>query len=230
MANQSIENSDVGWVAVDGNIDGPKLEWLVLRCKEKNLRTRVNNRGLEVQWTDVGDCYAILQETIGTSGAKYGDLDNDHSLFTVLVDVVVGTDIDRKYKQIVLESEDIDLPDVGLVRMWNVQSANVSAIGNVSITDDASLLTLYMRFKGGAYYRYLPVKDEVWQDIVTEAQKVEAGDQQASVGSLYHHAIKVPSDEGELQCHKLDGSVWRVVLPKSQRTSAADKYKKRGKK
>lgn len=232
MANSENETFDLGWMDFDKGLAGPKLEWLKRELHKKALDHRVKDGILQIkfsEWDQVTDIYH--DRPLGELGqATYESLPNDHSLFTLLLSAKSGPDADKSFKQIVLEHEDVDLPGVGLVRMWAVQSANVSAIGNVTINAALGTIVIYLRFKGAAFYRYFPGTDEMWQDLVTEAQKVESGDQEASVGSLYHYMLKVPADNGEIKCHKLDGDTWREVLPKAQRTPTATKYKQRGKK
>lgn len=111
------------------------------------------------------------------------------------------------------------------IRMYDVSSSNLSAIGMDAI-EGSDNWVLYVRFKGGTCYRYFPVTKPVLLDLWNEAKNAQKGDQEASVGSLFHYAVKVPADDGVIQCHKLnDTGRWVEVLPKSVRPKTTDKYK-----
>lgn len=114
------------------------------------------------------------------------------------------------------------------VTLYDVNSSNVSQIGATEYTFHPStgvvldptmnLWCVYIIFKGNMTYKYFPVHDGVWQGLVKEAIGAARNSKIASVGSYYHHNIKVPADNNEYRCQRwddIDGR-WVDVLPKTR--------------
>lgn len=104
------------------------------------------------------------------------------------------------------------------VVMYEVSSSNLSKIGGRINQDKQELCTVYTFFKGGAEpYRYGPVQTARYNEILSEAVRAGEGRPEASVGSLYHHLIKVDAEAGDIRCQRLVGGKWVDVPPKKER-------------
>jgi hypothetical protein len=104
------------------------------------------------------------------------------------------------------------------ITMYEVSSSNLSKIGNRINQEKQELCTVYTFFKGGAEpYRYGPVMTAKYNDILSEAVRAGEGRQEASVGSLYHHLIKVDAEAGDIKCQRLVNGKWADVPPKKDR-------------
>ena len=127
----------------------------------------------------------------------------------------------------VLQFEDIQFKDVksGPIRMYDVNSSTLSAIGAKVLNSDPLVVTFYVRFKaGGSVYRYNPVPTADWNTIVNLCiRRTVHGVQEASGGSFLHHAIKVKAEEGLIKCQRLTDASWVTVLSKAERTKAIKK-------
>lgn len=113
------------------------------------------------------------------------------------------------------------------VLMFEVGSANISRIGARIKQEDQVKCTLYAEFKGGVQpYRYAPVATARFNELLGEAVRKSEGRQEASVGSLFHHLIKVEADDGKIGCQRLADGKWVNVLPKKDRLKVVkDKHK-----
>lgn len=101
---------------------------------------------------------------------------------------------------------------------YQPSSSNVECIGWAPKTDP-NVGTIYIQYKKGErVYRYSPRPITVWHNLLDEGVRRESGIIEASVGSLAHHALRVPADAGEIRCQRLDGEHWAEVLPKAERT------------
>lgn len=240
MSDIENENIEFGWVRFTGEVGDPKLSWMLRQFDRKGIEHKSHGLGLKgkpiihVKFEDIGDAHKVLNEEIGTLNIGEGhpitwsDLDDSHPLFTL--DAVSSPETNPDPTEILgLEGEEMDFYGKVHVTTYEVSSSNVSRIGVTALQTDPPTWTLYSMFKGGAWYRYFPVLDSIWKDLCVEAVKASQGVQEASVGSLFHYAIKVAADEGQIKCHKLDAEKgeWYEVLPKSKRTASADKYKKK---
>lgn len=130
-----------------------------------------------------------------------------------------------------LEFEDVDFTAVsGTVRMYEVSSSNLSRIGARINQKEQTLCTFYAQFKGGATpYRYGPVPVDSYYEVLSEAVRASEGRPDASVGSLYHHLIKVEAEAGKIKCQQLTGGNWIEVPAKKDRIKAAkDRVAKKG--
>ena len=119
-----------------------------------------------------------------------------------------------------LAFEDVALPDVKKpIRMYDVNSSTLSALGCKELSKDPLVVTMYVRFKsGGKYYRYNPVQKADYNTVLNEIVRKAQGIQEASAGSVFHHIIKVKGEEGQVKCQRLDDAGWVIVQPKSERT------------
>ena len=121
----------------------------------------------------------------------------------------------------VLETEQVTFPAVkSEVTMYLMNSENVLKLGFTPKPNTEDQVTLYVIFKGGATYRYSPVEAVRGDDLLEQAKQKLQGIQEASVGSAFHHLIKVPADEGKIKCQRLDGDTWVAVPTKAERTKA----------
>jgi hypothetical protein len=202
---------------------------------------------LEVQADRIADAWAIIEAPIGeihifTPGViTIDDLPDTHTFF--LRDLLAqGGEVGR-YKDGevanftpkpvevgALDIETVNLPGVETpLAFYNVDSSNLSALAVAPIDaamlrryplPDAALtqLIIYTRFKGGAHYRYFPHATATWEGLLDEMKQKARGIQEASVGSLFHHTVKVPAEEGETTCERLtDEGTWVTVPKKADR-------------
>ena len=243
MAKSKDEFNEIGWVHFCSDIKDPKLKWLEAQLDGAKIPHRRNGTGvkgcsiLEVDFEDYATVGRILGGEIGSlmigegESIRWSDLPDDHPVFTLVAERgPIIDDLNSEHMEGLEITHHILVGVADPVGMYEVSSSNLSAMGVQEFNSNGEEFswTLYVRFKGGSMYRYFPVSDEQWTDLCIEAVKAKNGVQEASLGSLYHHAIKVPADEGKIQCHRQDTQgVWYDVLPKSQRKSTADKYKKK---
>lgn len=128
----------------------------------------------------------------------------------------------------VLAYQDIMFPgNTEPVRMYDVNSSNVSAIGSKPIKDKPLVVTFYIRYKsnGDITYRYNPVPTIDANEAFNLAVRRAAGIQEASVGSFCYHTIRDPAEAGLIKCQRTqsntDGSTtWVKVIPKKERVKA----------
>jgi hypothetical protein len=233
-----------GWATFTRRTDDPKLTWLEQQLAQRGIESRRNGHSwhapiLEVRGDRLLDAWAILETPVGElfiggSGVvTVDDLPDDHPLFReaflgrMVPDAPVSGGhvlpyIERVFVDSLAAGESVAPAGPGImVRMYDVDSSNLSAMG---VTPDDELnppssLTLYVTFKGATTYRYSPIAEATWEALHGEAVRVARGDQEASVGSTFHHMVKVYADEGVIKCERLDeeGGFWRVVPPKAQR-------------
>ena len=118
-------------------------------------------------------------------------------------------------------------PKFGPAVMKEVSSSNISSMGHSIVVSGAKpgefVVSLFLQFKGGDYYRYDAVPLQVLQELMKQAVESYKGNPDASVGSNFHHLVKVPADEGVFRCWKLKDRDWVEVLPKSERTKELKK-------
>lgn len=115
--------------------------------------------------------------------------------------------------------EDVTFPEVKQpIRMYDVDSSNVSRIGAKVLNNDPQIVTFYVQYKGGIPYRYNPVTRADWNEALNLAIRKHKGIQEASVGSFIYNGIRILADEGTIKCQRLDGETWVKVLPKAERT------------
>lgn len=115
--------------------------------------------------------------------------------------------------------EDVTFPETKQpIRMYDVDSSNVSRIGAKVLTADPQTVTFYVQYKGGIPYRYNPVTRSDWNEALNLAIRKHKGIQEASVGSFIYNGIRILADEGTIKCQRLDGDTWVKVLPKAERT------------
>lgn len=237
MPDEEIKFTSMGYVRF-ADMQDPKLSWIIRRFDREGINYKIagqnikGNTIVKVDFDQYYEAWQLLDEEIGSLNIDNGgsitwsDLPDSHPIFALDAEAPSKGEPDpNDIAELPCDTQ--SLPGVDkAVMMYEVSSSNLSAMG-LSMPDD-NLRVLYVRFKGGTIYRYYSITDQVWRDLSIEAVKAQKGVQEASVGSLFHHAIKVPADEGKLNCHKLDDeNIWRVVLPKTQRKTVVDKYKKR---
>lgn len=108
------------------------------------------------------------------------------------------------------------------VKMYDVNSSTISAIGCRELSKTPLNVVLYVRFKTSgplSYYRYNPVQKADYNNLLNEVVRTHEGVKEASVGSLFHHTIKVKAEEGEIKAQKLrDDDQWHIVPTKAERT------------
>lgn len=117
------------------------------------------------------------------------------------------------------------------IQMYEVSSSNLSRIGATINQKDQTVCNFYGEFKGGTQpYRYGPVTVERWHEMLSEAVRAAQGRPEASVGSLYHHLIKLEAEEGRIKCQRLVDTAWVIVPPKKDRVKQVkDKVNKKNK-
>lgn len=105
------------------------------------------------------------------------------------------------------------------VTMYQVDSSNLNDLGAIIKQTDQNFCTLYVRFKGGENpYRYGPVKMTVWNELLGEAVRKAEGNQNTSIGSLFHHLVKLDAEAGTIKCQMLQASgTWTEVEPRKAR-------------
>lgn len=111
------------------------------------------------------------------------------------------------------------------IRMYDVMSSNVSAMGYKELVDNPLVCTFYIRYKSGAYvYRYNPVPKADANEALNLAVRRQEGIQEASVGSYLHYTIIDKANEDLIKCQRLEadekGERWVIVPPKKARTKA----------
>jgi hypothetical protein len=128
-------------------------------------------------------------------------------------------ELDYLKAEALLKFTDVQFEGItGTIRMYEVNSVNLSAIGIRINQKDQTLCTQYTQFKGGAQtYRYGPVTVKISQELLGEAVRVAEGRQEASVGSLFHNLIKVDADAGKIKCQRLTEGRWIDVPAKKDR-------------
>lgn len=231
------DKNNMDWINLTRRTNDPKLSWLKNQLDSQSIPCRQNGDSLhgpilQVPREFLAEAWDFLnipigQLFIGTStDITYDDLPDNHFLFSEWNES--NKDESNKDERHNLHpdayafisrqgrSQNVQFPGVtGPVEMMDVDSSNLSALGYKTLGGQCAL---YVRFKGGTYYRYVPVSPQVIADLAAEMWKSEAGEPEASVGSLFHHAVKAKADAGTIECYKLEGDVWIVVPPKAQRT------------
>lgn len=130
----------------------------------------------------------------------------------------------------VLEFEDVmfhKVPDA--VRMYEVLSSNVKAIGAREVSKSPGTATVYVQFKqGGTIYRYNPISLKAFNEtLLDQAVKKVRGLVEASVGSAFYALCREPADKGDVVCQRLvDNNKWATVQPKSERKKEIQKKAK----
>jgi hypothetical protein len=126
-----------------------------------------------------------------------------------------------------LAFEDMIFPKVAEpLRMYDVDSSNVSQIGFKTLTDDPLTVTFYITYKGNETYRYNPVSKADANESLNLAVRKRRGVQEASVGSFLYHTVRDKADNGLIKCQHLVEEAgtgerkWVKVLPKKDRVAA----------
>ena len=233
MADYENGDCKVLWVNLIGGpfIGGNKTQWIREQCRGLGIPNRVN-RGVFADWIQVPEGYVVaawqfLGQRIGelhlgvsNSIITWADLPPDHEAFELALGELTGEPDEAPEP---LKFQDFSFAGMNgnfnpvFVRMYDVNSANASAIGE-SVIDGA--VNIFIRFKGGAYYRYFPVPKDTWATLFGIARQKAKGIQEASVGSYIHHNISKRADDAEFSCERFDDSVgmWVRVPPKSERS------------
>lgn len=116
----------------------------------------------------------------------------------------------------------VELPGVKApVKMYDVNSSTISAVGCRELSKTPLNVVMYVRFKSSgplSYYRYNPVQKSDYNNILNEIVRTHEGVKEASVGSLFHHTIKVKAEDGDIKAQKLKDDQWYIVPTKAERT------------
>lgn len=117
----------------------------------------------------------------------------------------------------------VEFPEDGATVMVEVESSNLSLLGFGPLIqrEDHTEQTAFIMFKGQAYYKYEHVHSKQVEVLMEQALGAEAGEPEASLGSMFHHLVKVPADEGTIKCFRLKDERWVEVPKKSDRIKEA---------
>lgn len=236
-------SNDIRWVEFTRNVDGPKLMWLKEQLTNNEVPWKEEGTGpygprLWVDENMLTVAQGILYAEIGQiqiqpdANITWADVPNDSQLFRDMLAEPLIAKLGPKedsvipFQLIVFPPEDVE------IIMWDVDSSNLSALGYIPIPVndpgpyvEPQTAILYVRFKGGTVYRYLPVPLGTCEHLHHEIKRKHNGEPDASVGSLFHNAVKVKADSGDINCQKFDDDWghWTTVPPKAQRTQAIKK-------
>lgn len=242
--------AEILWKEVTRVLAGLRLGWFIRALHENEIPHREIGFGLvgpivKVPDSEIFRATMILTTPIGAisvssdSDITIMDLPNDHPFFQIALGNTPATaQLPSKENSAIKELPFVEtnIPNMlEPVRLYDVKSSNASAIAyyksNTEAFDKAGIHRecLIVQFKGGALYRYYATQeanlDSVFAKLLKEAVAVEGGNQEASVGSMIHHLIKVPADEGKIVCDKFDSakSSWVNVPKKSERVKQMKK-------
>jgi hypothetical protein len=221
------------WVVFHRRLAGPKLAWVRRLLVANGVPFRlsgysIHGHVIEVAKGFLEDAWAGLNTIIGEmhiashSRIVWDDLDNDHPIFA---EDIVHFQFEEGPVQggLVLSSQQVNLPKYEYpIQMFDVQSTNLSALGTYvhNGNDIPNEIVIFARFKGGPYYRYYgeAVTQQVWADLKAEMEKKALGLPEASVGGLFHSAVKQYADVGLTQCDKLnEQDEWQPVPTADER-------------
>lgn len=223
MSNASNENNEINWVFFTHEMDGPKLAWFTSLLTNRGIPFRTVGTGisgkpiLEIDYNSYMDAVSLINQTIptqldGVLTLRWADLPDNHEIFVEAASVDVGTVVSEPTPSF----EDVHLPHVpGTIRMFDCESSNVSAVGATDAKGDK--VGIFVRYKGGNYYRYGPCTDSTWALVYAEILNKVEGRPSASVGSLVNRVLKAAADEGTITCYKLKDDAWVKVQAKGKK-------------
>ena len=111
-------------------------------------------------------------------------------------------------------------------RVYEINSSHMSSMGAmpmfpspVTIEDrHKGMLWVYVGFKGGKFhYRYFPVTQVQWEELLTEAvdNVVSKRSAETSVGKVFWDLLRGPAEAGKIVCQRYDmEGVWTPVSAK----------------
>lgn len=107
-----------------------------------------------------------------------------------------------------------------MVDIFEINSSHMSTIGATVFPSATDHMIIYCGFKGGATnYRYHPVSQQVWCELLEDAIKTANGQSpEASVGEVFWDCLRKPAEEGKIVAERYeDEGKWVKIPTKAQR-------------
>lgn len=103
------------------------------------------------------------------------------------------------------------------VRMYEINSSHMSSMGACLMFagQEGQSLWVFVAFKGGKFhYRYYPVTQDQWEELLVEAINNQTVDKKLSVGQEFWRLLRHPAEAGKIVCERYDDhGIWTSVAP-----------------